>query len=98
MENTKDSLAQFKEGLQISQKLAETDARNAEAQRDLAGSHTKLGLVHRELKHMEDAKRSFQAGIDVLVRMIDAGQFVKQCEDEKKELEAELVKCNYTAE
>jgi hypothetical protein len=72
---------------------SDLDPSNAQAQRDLWVSYSKLGQLRQADGDFDGAAQDFEAGVSILQRMIDAGQLVEQSQTEQellKQLLSEL--------
>jgi tetratricopeptide (TPR) repeat protein len=68
-----EALDYFRKDLKISERLAQADPTDAQAQRDLIISHAKFGLTHRQLLEYASSVASFQSGLKIATAVQERG-------------------------
>lgn len=85
-----DALDAYTQALEIRKKLADADTTDAQSQRNLMLSHFKLGQAQRNQFAYAEAGQHFQAGVEVLDRMIEWGLNVESSRAERAILLAQI--------
>ncbi len=81
--NTQEALSAYQQSLEIRQALADADPANAQAQRDLMVSYTKMGSTYKNLDEKDKALDYYRKAL-ALAEVLAQDELNQQAQDDLK--------------